>query len=65
MSADVRTRVVSAFHAAASSALSTGDRHMGEQLEHLARELTHRDTTDETLAGVMQAFVGPTEEPTR
>ena len=62
MSVDVRTRVVAAFHGAATAAKSCGDRPLQERLDQLAVELGHHDTTDETLAGVMQAFAGATTE---
>ena len=59
---DVRTQAVSAFQAASEAVHATGDRRVEEMLHQLAVELGHHDTTDETLAGVMQAFAGATGE---
>jgi hypothetical protein len=56
---------VQAFHGAATAVLATGDRPLGERLEQIALELQHHDTTDEALAGLMQAFTDTTERATR
>jgi hypothetical protein len=58
--ANIRARAVQAFHGAGAAAHATGDRRMQELLHQLAVELGHHDTTDETLAGVMQAFADTT-----
>lgn len=64
MSADVRARAVQAFHAAATTALAHGDRHLQEEFSRLAAEMRHPDTSEATLNGLMQAFAGTTTEET-
>lgn len=62
MNAAVRTRAVQAFHGATAAAHATGDRRVEELLHQLAVELGHHDTSEATLAGLMQAFAGTTTD---
>jgi hypothetical protein len=60
----VRDRAVQAFYDASTAADTSGDRSLGRRLHQIALDLGHRDTTEATLAGLMQALAGTTTQET-
>jgi hypothetical protein len=61
--ADVRARVVSAFHATAATALAGGDRPLQEHLNQTAAWLDHPDTSDRVLAAFLRHITDTTTAP--
>jgi hypothetical protein len=58
----VRDRAVQAFHDASTAADTSGDRSLGRRLHQIALDLGHRDTTEQTLTALLDAFATTTQE---